>query len=115
METVLDVVSWVLILGGSAFCVIGGIGLLRFPDFYCRIHAVGVADTLGSGLILLGLTFQAGASQVTVKLILVLLFLLITGPTAVHALVKAAYSQGVQIDRPHPHQPPANGTHERRA
>ena len=55
MEAVLDLVSMVLLLAGSAFVLIGGIGVLRLPDFYTRIHGAGITDTLGAGLVLLGL------------------------------------------------------------
>lgn len=97
LRTVLDALSFILLLGGTAFCIIGGIGLVRFPDFYTRIHATGLTDTLGAGLILIGLMLQSGLSLVTIKLIFVLVFLLATGPTANHALVKAAYAHGIKI------------------
>ncbi len=83
---------------GAIFCVIGGIGLLRMPDLYTRIHAAGLTDTLGIGLILIGLTLQSGWSLVTVKLILILVYMLITSPTTTHALVKAAYAHGVRVE-----------------
>lgn len=90
-----ELVSWICIVGGSIFCVIGGIGMVRMSDFYARGHAAGITDTLGAGLILVGLMFLGGVSLVTVKLVLILGFLLVTGPTATHALVKAAYSGGL--------------------
>lgn len=97
MSAVIDLLSWVLLIGGSVFCIIGGIGLVRFPDFYSRIHATGLTDTLGAGLVLLGLVLQAGFSLITAKLLFILLFLLVTGPTANHALVKAAYAHGIRV------------------
>jgi multicomponent Na+:H+ antiporter subunit G len=99
VSAVVDVVSWVLLVAGSLFCVVGGIGLLRLPDFYARMHAAGVTDTMGAGLLILGLMFQGGVSNVTVKLVLVLVFLLLTSPTAAHALVKAAYAAGVKFEQ----------------
>jgi multicomponent Na+:H+ antiporter subunit G len=89
--TVAEVLSWVFILSGAAFVVIGGIGLLRLPDFYTRIHAAGITDTMGAWLMLVGLMFQAGWTLVTVKLVMLLFFLLATSPLATHALAKAAY------------------------
>lgn len=86
----LDIVSWILLLSGGFFCISGGVGMLRFPDFYTRIHAAGVTDTLGAGLILIGLMLQSTDLIVVLKLILVLLFGLLTSPTASHALAKAA-------------------------
>ena len=90
MDTVLDVLSWILLLGGASFLLVGAIGALRFPDFYTRLHAVSVCDTMGAGLVLVGLMLQGGLSLVTVKLLLVFYFMMFTGPTAVHALARAA-------------------------
>lgn len=83
---------------GAAVCVIGGIGLLRMPDLYTRIHAAGLTDTMGIGLILTGLMLQSGFTLVTVKLVLILAYMLITSPTSTHALVKAAYAHGVKVE-----------------
>lgn len=96
MTAALDIASWAFLLAGSAFCVIGGVGLHRLPDLYSRTHAAGVTDTLGAGLVLVGLMFQGGLSLVTVKLLMVLVLLYITSPTSGHALVKAAYSSGLK-------------------
>lgn len=92
-----DLVSWVFLSLGTFFCLVGGIGLLRMPDFYCRTHAAGITDTLGAGLILTGLIPQAGLSLVSIKLVTVLVFLWLTSPTSTHALTKAAYWGGVRI------------------
>jgi multicomponent Na+:H+ antiporter subunit G len=90
-----DAISWLCIGLGSVFCMIGGIGMIRMPDFHSRAHAAGITDTLGAGLILVGLMFQAGPTQVLVKLIMVLAFLFITSPTSTHALMKAGYNGGL--------------------
>lgn len=90
MELALTIASWTALLAGSLFLLCGGIGILRFPDFYTRLHAAGVTDTLGAGLILLGLMMHGGFTLVTIKLILILGFLWFTSPTATHALAKAA-------------------------
>ena len=90
LDILVTITSWLCLLLGSFFCLSGGVGILRFPDFYTRMHASGVTDTLGAGLILLGLMLQAGWSLVLVKLILILLFILLTSPTSNHALAKAA-------------------------
>jgi len=84
MNTLLDLFSWIILVAGSIFLIIGTIGLIRFPDFFTRLHAASVVDTLGCILIMLGLMLQAGLSIVTVKLIL------FTTPAAAHALAKAA-------------------------
>lgn len=95
MEALIDGLSWLALLVGSAFSVIGGVGMLRMPDFYTRGHAASLTDTLGATLILFGLALQAGLGLVTVKLVFILLFIYLTSPTSMHALVKAAYAGGV--------------------
>ena len=96
MDGLREILVWACLLGGSAFAVIGGIGLLRMPDFYTRTHAASLTDTMGATLILLGLGIYNGLDLVTVKLVIIFLFLYLTGPTAGHALVKAAYSKGLE-------------------
>ena len=96
MEIVLDILSWFCLIVGSFFCLTGGVGLLRFPDFYSRIHSASLTDTLGASLILIGLMFQSGLNAITLKLILILFFLLVTSPTAGHALAKAALASGLK-------------------
>lgn len=90
----IEIISWICLALGSFFCFSGAIGLLRFPDFFSRMHASSVTDTLGAGLILLGLMFYAGLSLILVKLLLILVFLLLTGPTSAHAMSKAALHSG---------------------
>jgi multicomponent Na+:H+ antiporter subunit G len=90
-----DVISWACIIVGAVFSVIGAVGILRLPDVFSRMHGAGIIDTLGAGLILVGLMFQAGFSLITVKLILIVVFLLYTSPTTTHALARAALNGGV--------------------
>lgn len=99
-EQLLVYLSWVFLLAGGAFGIIGGLGLLRFPDFYTRLHAAGVTDTLCALLIILGLVLQAGLSQISLKLLLILLFLLFTTPTATHALARAALAGDLKPEAP---------------
>ena len=96
IELVLDLISAGLLAAGSIFVLIGAFGLIRLPDFYTRLHAAGITDTLGAELILLGLMFQAGLSLVTVKLILISLFIFFTSPTATHAVANAARVMGLK-------------------
>lgn len=95
MSVALDVLSWVLLGAGSLFVVTSGIGLLRMPDVFSRLHPSGLTDTMGAGLVLIGLMLQAGWSLVTMKLLLILLFLFFTSPTATHALAHAALLGGL--------------------
>jgi multicomponent Na+:H+ antiporter subunit G len=90
METFINGASWCLLLGGSFFVVTGGVGLLRLPDFFTRLHATSIPDTLGATMIISGLMLQAGWSQPSLKLLLIMVFMLFTGPTASHALAKSS-------------------------
>lgn len=91
----LDVLSWVLLCSGAALAVTGGIGMLRMPEFYTRIHASSVTDTGGALLIMGGLLCQVPDLASAVRLLLVLGFMLLTTPTATHALAKAAQQAGI--------------------
>jgi multicomponent Na+:H+ antiporter subunit G len=95
--SVLGVLSGVLVVVGALVALSGGVGLLRLPDFYTRVHAAGLTDTAGIGLITLGLLLQAPDWGVGVRLLLILLFLVVTSPTATHALAQAARRDGVPI------------------
>jgi len=88
--TFLSIIGWILLALGSFFCFVGALGLIRLPDFYSRVHAAGVLDSLGAILILLGLMTQTQDFLVITKLMLILIFMIVTGPTAVHALARAA-------------------------
>lgn len=88
--------SWILLVAGGFFCVTGALGLVRMPDFYTRMHGASVTDTLGAGLILLGLALQAGLTLVAVKLLMIGLLIFFTSPTATHALAKAAHARGLK-------------------
>ena len=95
MSLLIDGLSWLCLLGGGFFCVVGALGLVRMPDFLTRMHAASVIETLGAGLILLGLMLQAGFNLVFAKLIMLGLLLLLTSPSATHALAKAALARGL--------------------
>lgn len=91
---IVHIASWVLLMAGAFFVVTGGIGLVRMPDFFTRLHPAGMTDTLGAGLMLTGLMLQSGATFVTLKLVLILLFLLVTSPTSSFSLAHAALLAG---------------------
>jgi len=96
MEMIADIVSWIFLIPGCALLVVGALGILRLPDVFARMHAAGIIDTLGIGLIVLGLTFQAGWTLLTMKLLFVLAFVFFTSPTTTHALARAALHGGVK-------------------
>lgn len=96
MALLLDIASWLLLLSGAVVAVIGGVGMLRLPDVYTRMHAASVTDTGGMILIIGGLLLQAPHWLVAVKLLLVGLFLLLTSPTASNALANAAMQDSIK-------------------
>ena len=96
MSEVLNVISWLSLAIGGIFCVIGAIGLLRMPDFFTRMHAASVIETLGAGLILFGLIIQAGWTLIAVKLVTLFLLIFFASPTASHALARAALAKGMK-------------------
>lgn len=96
MTMLLDVLSWVLLTLGGISVLIGGIGALRMPDLYTRMHAASVTDSMGAMLVLGGIMLQAGWSLATIKLIAILIFLLLTSPTSSNALASAALLAGTR-------------------
>ncbi|MAI49713.1 MAG: hypothetical protein CMM16_03990 [Rhodospirillaceae bacterium] len=96
MDLGIDIASWMLMLGGSFFLLVGAVGVLRLPDLYTRGHAAGITDTMGAMLILFGLMLQGGFSLITAKLVMILLFILFTSPASSHALGNAAWSSGLR-------------------
>lgn len=96
MALMLDVLSWIFLVSGSLILVATIVIIMRMPSFFTRLHAASVNETLGPGLILLGLALQVPDRwEVVLKLVLVLIFLVLTGPVASHALAKAALENGV--------------------
>ena len=98
MMLLLDIISWVLLSAGGVFVLVGGIGALRMPNLYTRMHAASVTDTMGAVLVIAGVMVQAGFSLVTIKLAAILLFLVLTSPTASYALASAALLAGIKPD-----------------
>lgn len=95
MALVLDLLSWAAILAGAFFTVVGALGLVRMPELYTRIHAASVVDTLGLGLLALGMMLQAGLTLVTLKLLFLLLLFVFTTPVITHALAQAALHEKI--------------------
>ncbi|MFT5548786.1 MAG: multicomponent Na+:H+ antiporter subunit G [Candidatus Azotimanducaceae bacterium] len=105
MEQLLDIISWILMTLGGVFVFIGGLGALRMPDLYTRMHAAGVTDSIAPILIIFGIILQAGLSLASVKLLAILIFLLLTGPTASNALASAALLAGTRTEQAKPFEP----------
>lgn len=96
---IITILSWILILLGCFLVLMGSIGFIKFKDFWTRIHSASVIDTGGIIFIVIGMCLQLGISWATLKLILILVFLLITGPTASHAIANAAFISGLKPKR----------------
>ena len=94
LDLIRDIASWVLFLVGGAMVVIGAVGLVRFPDFFTRLHAAGVTDTAGAELIIIGMMLQSPSWLQVAKLGFIGIFLLLTSPVATHALAHAAWMTG---------------------
>lgn len=107
MSLLVDVLSAICLLAGAGFCLVGAFGLLRMPDFYTRMHAASVLETLGVWLILLGLLLQAGWSLVAAKLLMIGLLTFFAAPTASHALARAALIHGLAPKLAEPGEPPS--------
>ncbi len=93
----IDVISTIFISAGAFFMITGTVGLLKFPDFYTRMHATGKCDTLGQVLVILGCVIYEGFTFITIKLLLVAAIYLLAGPVSTHALMKAAYVTGLPV------------------
>jgi len=96
IELARDIVIGLALGFGGLFYVVGALGLVRMPDMFTRLHAASVMETVGAGLLVIGMMAAAGLSLVTAKLAIILLILLFSGPVAAHALANAALTAGVK-------------------
>lgn len=94
MSLLLELFSGLFLLLGGFLCITGGIGLLRLPDFFSRVHAAGLTETLAAPLLLVGVMLQMDWSLDLLKVLLILILVLATNPTATHAMAKAALHGG---------------------
>ncbi len=93
---VINIISSFLLFAGLFFFAVGVIGLLRLPDVYTRLHATTKCDTLGAGLMLVGLALQ-GDWVIAGKLVIIVVLLWIANPTAAHVISKASYTSGIEM------------------
>ena len=118
MPLLVDVASWILILLGSFFTIVGAFGLVRMPDVFTRMHAASVTDTLGAGFLLLGMILQAGFGLVALKLLMILAAFFFVAPVVTHALARACLHEGIKPvlaeDRTKKARAPARGKQGRR-
>ena len=96
MTLAIEFASWVLILLGSFFTIVGAFGIVRMPEIFTRMHAASVTDTLGIGFLILGMGLKAGFDLVTLKLVFLLAMFFFTGPVVTHALAQACLHEGIK-------------------
>jgi len=92
-----DIIGYILIIIGILFNIFGCIGLVRFPDVYNRLQASTKCVTLGTILLLVGVAIVSGSGATAAKAIICAVFILLTSPTAAHAIAKGAYASGVAL------------------
>ena len=92
-----DIIGYILIIIGILFDIFGCIGLVRFPDVYNRLQASTKCVTLGTILLLVGVALMIGLGPTSVKAVICAVFILITSPTAAHAIAKGAYASGIRL------------------
>ena len=90
MEFIKDIITWIFFFIGSMSIIIGACGLIKLPDVFSRIHAAGMIDTGGTAFFLLGMIVQSGWSLITVKLILIGIFIFFTSPVTSHVTANLA-------------------------
>lgn len=94
MAETLSLIGGAIVIAGALLALLGALGVLRFPDVYTRIHAASITDTGGASLMILGLGLISGLSAVTLKLVIVWIFIMLTSPVAANAMANAAFSAG---------------------
>ncbi|MEM1298734.1 MAG: monovalent cation/H(+) antiporter subunit G [Pseudomonadota bacterium] len=94
LDVALDVIGGICLVLGGFFCLVGALGLNRMPDVFTRMHATSVSDTLGVGLLVVGMATQTDDWLVWVRLGIIVIVLYVTGAVASHALARAALHDG---------------------
>lgn len=94
VEVIRDLASWVLFLTGGVAVITGAIGLVRFPDFFTRLHAAGVTDTAGAELMIFAMMLQAPNWLIVAKLFFIGAFMFFASPVSTHAIAHAAWVSG---------------------
>lgn len=94
----IDAIAAVFLVAGTAFLAISALGLIRFPDFWTRAHAVAKAETLGLVLMFIGLIVLNRFGPGSLQLALIAAFSLLVNPTAIHALARSALKSGIGED-----------------
>ncbi|MEM7022889.1 MAG: monovalent cation/H(+) antiporter subunit G [Pseudomonadota bacterium] len=94
-----ELLTGILILLGAGFVGVAGLGLLRLPDVFIRMHASAKAGTLGAGLILMAAAVHFGELSIVARAVMIALFVFLTAPIAAHLISRAAYRTGTPLWR----------------
>jgi multicomponent Na+:H+ antiporter subunit G len=97
MNLMEQLLTFILVGGGSLFVLLAGVGLLRMPDLFTRMHPSSKAATLGTVLILIGVAVHFEDWAITVRAVLICLFLFLTAPVAAHIIGRAGFFSGVPL------------------
>ncbi len=95
--TLREFIAGLFLAGGAFFLLASAIGMLRLPDFYCRLHASGNSETLGVMLSFMGLVIYEGLTLTSLKMIMIFLLIFLGNPIGTHILSKAAYKSGNHV------------------
>lgn len=95
--TARELIAEIFLAGGAFFLLASAIGMLRLPDFYCRLHASGNSETLGVMLSFMGLVIYEGLTLTSLKMIMIFLLIFLGNPIGTHILSKAAYKSGHHV------------------
>lgn len=95
--TLREFIAGLFLAGGAFFLLASAIGMLRLPDFYCRLHASGNSETLGVMLSFIGLVIYEGLTLTSLKMIMIFLLIFLGNPIGTHILSKAAYKSGHHV------------------
>ena len=95
--TTIELISFVLLLIGTFFMVLAGVGLLRMPDLFLRMSAATKASTLGAGFILLAAAVYFGELGTTSRALATIFFVLLTAPVAAHRIARAGSFSGAKL------------------
>lgn len=96
LRIVLDVYTVLMLIGGLFFLAAGTIGLIRLPDLFTRMHATSKCDTMGIGMVLLGIVPRLSNLADVTKILSILVFLWVISPTTAHTVARAARAHGVK-------------------
>lgn len=94
-----DIFVTIFLFGGLFFFLVGTLGIIRFPEVFTRAHSASKCDTLGTILCLSSLVVLEGLSMVSLKIILILIFVWIANPTATHLIAKAEYARQASLEK----------------